>query len=468
MAVGLVSPCRAWSETISAKLLQEDFQIVRLALEESHGGIYRYTSRADMDRAFSRAYRKIDHPMSALEFWRLVAPAVAQIKCGHTSIWPPEDIQTRILTEIPLLPLTVKVLDGRLYVYRDYSTHNQELEGDEVVSINGVSAKRIMKVMMTIITGDGNTRTAKPYRIGHYGYFNTFLYSLMGIESPFRVVCRDEQGRKVTAEMEGILCRRLSEVSSARDPEPSTNADLKFLDDGEIAVLTIRRWNRHVDSQGKVTLADFLQKSFDQIHQKGANNLIIDLRDNDGGLDEPGKQLFAYLWPQPFTYYRDLVINAREFDFFKYVTNGKPIPSGLVERQSDGRFHFVKHKNWGLQQPGQPHFEGKVFALMNGGSFSTTCEFLSTLHFHKRGIFIGEEAAGGYYGNTSGFDANVVLPNSKLMLPLRLTTYHLAVSGYRQADRSVRPDYPVRHTIADLLIGTDKDMDLALSLARTK
>ena len=98
-----------------------------------------------------------------------------------------------------------------------------------------------------------------------------------------------------------------------------------------------------------------------------------------------GKQLFSYLWPEPFTYYRDLVINAREFDFFKYVAEAKPIPSGIVEPRADGRFRFVKHKNWGLQQPGQPNFRGRVFALMNGGSFSTTCEFLSILHFHKRG-----------------------------------------------------------------------------------
>ena len=72
---------------------------------------------------------------------------------------------------------------------------------------------------MTVVTGDGNTRTAKPYRIGHQGYFNTFLYSLLGIESPFRIVCQDEHGRKTTLKMEGILCRKLSEVSTARDPE---------------------------------------------------------------------------------------------------------------------------------------------------------------------------------------------------------------------------------------------------------
>jgi len=44
---------------------------MRHALEEAHGGIYRYTSKADMDLTFDRACWKIDHPMTALEFWRL-------------------------------------------------------------------------------------------------------------------------------------------------------------------------------------------------------------------------------------------------------------------------------------------------------------------------------------------------------------------------------------------------------------
>jgi len=55
-------------------------------------------------------------------------------------------------------------------------------------------------------------------------------------------------------------------------------------------------------------------------------------------------------------------------------------------------FRFPKHKaqaTRGLQQPSEPYFGGRVFALMNGGRFSTSCEFLSMLHFHKRAIFIG-------------------------------------------------------------------------------
>jgi hypothetical protein len=92
---GLVFPAGAGGPAIPAKLLQEDFQVMRHALEEAHGGIYRYSSRADMDRTFDRAYQKIGHSMTDLEFWRLVAPVVAHIKCGHTYIWVPKTGSSR-------------------------------------------------------------------------------------------------------------------------------------------------------------------------------------------------------------------------------------------------------------------------------------------------------------------------------------------------------------------------------------
>ena len=101
---------------------------------------------------------------------------------------------------------------------------------------------------------------------------------------------------------------------------------------------------------------------------------------------------------------------------------------------------------------------------MNGGSFSTTCEFLSTLHNHHRAVFVGEEAAGGYYGNTSGPGAMVVLPNSKLRLPVRLMTYYMAIPGSEYGNRSIPPDRRVTYSIEELLAGRDKEMDFALGM----
>ena len=79
---------------------------------------------------------------------------------------------------------------------------------------------------------------------------------------------------------------------------------------------------------------------------------------------------------------------------------------------------------------------------------------------------IGEEAAGGYYGCTAGFRQELILPNSKVRLPLGMVTYHYAAAKYKHASRGMLSDYPVTHTVGDLLARRDRDMELALSLAR--
>jgi len=194
--------------------------------------------------------------------------------------------------------------------------------------------------------------------------------------------------------------------------------------------------------------------------------LIIDLRNNGGGEDELGQLLLSYLIDQPFKYYDDLIINARSFDFSKYTGNPVNVPEKMVEARADGKFHAVSHPNWGIKQPNQPTFSGKVYILINGGSFSTTSEFLSQAHFHKRATFIGQESAGGYYGNSSGMVPLVTLPNTKVQIRVPLVTYYMAVSGYKAAAHGVVPDINIDYTIEELLAGTDKEMDAALKLAR--
>ena len=454
-----------FAQQLPPKLLQEDFRIVRSALEQAHGGIYRYSTKAEMDRSFARACRKIDRPMTALDFWRLLAPVVAQIKCGHTFLWFPEALQEELMGT-RLFPLEVRILDGRAWVYQDLENADSPLEGSERLSINGVRMHKLLGQLREVFTGDGNTSAAKDWRIGQIGGFKQYLYGF-GIEAPFRVTVRSQAGKRQVLELAGITMAAREAASAARkSAPPPTNADLRFLDEGRIAILTIRRWYQYIDPEGKVTFSEFLQSAFSRLREKESECLIIDVRDNDGGLDAPGKELFSFLWNRPFNYYTELIISGREFDFFKYETNAKPVRADLVERQADGRFRLVNHPNLGLQQPSQSYFAGKVFALMNGGTFSTSCEFLSMLHFYKRGTFIGEEPAGGYYGCTAGRFVHVSVPNSKLMLRFGLTTYYQAVSDYKFPDRGVLPDFPVQYTISELMTGRDKEMDLALSLAR--
>jgi hypothetical protein len=456
--------------TFTPEQLREDFQVARRALEEGHSGIYRYTPKPQLDRTFDAAARSLDRPMNAYEFLRVLAPTVAAIKCGHTGLSLPEVLRKEVNTNVGLLPLNVKIIDRRAYVFRDLSTPEHRLAGKEIRAINNQPAAKIIATMLAAASGDGDVETSRQARIGGFR-FGMLLYTLVGAQSPYDVTLYDAKTkREEKARLDGLPLTKLAETAKAtypQDEDPTRAAELRYLDDGRIAVMKINGFGGFVDAERKKNLKVFYQESFDGMQQKGTRALLIDLRDNGGGADELGKLLLSYLIDQPFKYYDDLVINNDHFEMMKYT--GRPdfkISDKQAERGADGKFHATSHPNWGINQPSKPTFTGKVYILINGGSFSTTSEFLSQAHYHKRAVFIGEESGGGYYGNSSGITPLVTLPNTKIGLRVPLVTYYMAVSGYKAASHGVIPDYPLSHTIDDFIAARDKDMDLALQLAR--
>lgn len=107
----------------------------------------------------------------------------------------------------------------------------------------------------------------------------------------------------------------------------------------------------------------------------------------------------------------------------------------------------------------------KLVVLLDGGTFSTAADVTATLHHLGRAIFVGEESAGGYEGNTSGLNALVVLPRSGLRLKIMMYDYWNAVSP-RTKGRGTLPDVVVERRVADLIRGVDPQMDRAIALAR--
>jgi hypothetical protein len=440
-------------KAVPADKLREDFRVLRGALEEGHPGIYRYTPKTELDRCFEQGDKALDRPMNVYEFYRIVAPVVAAVKCGHTGVRVSPEMDKDKL----LLPLLVRVLDGKVYVLRDLSGAEPALTGKEIRTVNGLSAAKIVRVMLAATPGDGDVETARLRRIGG-GNFARQLIDLLGLDSPYTVTVRNakEQSDK-EVRLEGIAGSKL------REPRPKESASLAFFNDGDIAYLKI---NQFGGTANKKDLHVFFRESFTAIDKKKSAVLILDVRDNGGGADDLGKLLLSFLIAEPFRYYDDLVLNALDFSFRKYTPLKRGLPAHMLERRPNGKYRLVKHPNWGIQQPSKPGFKGKVYILINGVSFSTTSEFLSHVHARKRATFIGEESGGGYYGNTSGPAALLTLPNTKLQAYVPLMTYYMAVRGYKAASHGVVPDVPVTYTIDELVTGKDKELELALKLAR--
>jgi hypothetical protein len=458
-------------ERLAPEKLLADFRIARKALEEGHSGIYRYTSKEELDRLFNQAEQSLIKPLSLPEFYRVLAPAVAAIKCGHTDVSLPKDYMEIYTTKNGILPLQVRVLAGKAYVWRDLSGSPASLTGKEIRSINGVPASEIVERMRAATSGDGDIQTNRWWRISGWA-FSSQLLALLGLPGPYDLVLWDsKEQREIKVHLEGVGRARLVEMARARFPQdkgPMTVGDFKFLDEGRIAILKIRGFGGFADANRKKTLREFYRESFDAMRKKGTKTLILDLRGNGGGEDELGKLLLSYLLDKPFKYYDDLVINALQFPTLRKYADLPDVPEDRVERLPDGKYRVLEHAhpNLGLQQPSLPAFQGKVFILINGGCFSTAAEFLSHVHYRKRATFIGEESGGGYYGNSSGVVPALTLPNTKLVVHVPLVTYYMAVAGNKAAAHGVLPDRPVSYTIEELLEGMDKELALALELAR--
>lgn len=450
--------------TFTPAQLRRDLQVLRDALQEGHPGIYRYTAKAELDRAFDGAATQLVRPMTALEFYRVLAPVVARIKCGHTSLRPGAGIQQRLAAE-PLIPVETAILGGKVYVARDFS-EGGHLGGAEILSINDVPIDQILASMLAVVHGDGDSPTAGPYQLSHACGFARNLYLIAGLQSPFKLWYA-AGGKIAETQIAGLTLKAMREVEPIRYPQTTElgNATWRLLDGGSIGALKIASFDGK--AEGGVPLSEFFERVFTELREKSVSKLILDVRDNGGGEDELGRRLFAYFADRPFRYYRDLVVNKLSFRFFKYVPGRDPLANAreTVQRGADGKYRVVGHPNWGTQQPAAPHFGGKVVVLMNGGSFSTTCEFLATLHNRGGAAFVGEETAGGYYGNASGAEASLVLPNSKLILPVQLVGYYLAIEGDAQGAHGIRPDYPVEYSIDDVLAGRDRAMEMALRVA---
>jgi len=450
---------------LAPEALREDLAIARRVIEESHPGAYRYASPAELAAAFDRAARAIDRPMDATSFFRHAATAVMSIRCAHTAVTLPETLQRAIDTTVPLLPLAVRRIGRRLYVLHDLSEPPAGLAGAEIVAIAGIPAARLLDTLEATLPRDGDVESSSAWRVDGLR-FGMHLERVFRLHAPYAVEVRGRDGRRrvtLAGRPRPVLVDSLK-ARFPRDWPPAQALESGFVDGGAIARIALHRFSEH-DSVSQAALHAALAQAFDSVRVHHSRALILDLRANGGGEDELGLALLSELLPKSFTYYDSLVINAREFSFARYIQAEDPLPPGFAVPKPDGRLAGIGHPNLGTHEPAANHFDGPLFVLMDGRSFSTTCEFLSNLHPRRAATYIGEEAGGATGGNTSGFDITVRLPHSGVRLIVPQMTYYMAAHD-RPLRRGMMPDVPVTPSIADWIDGRDPVMDRAVALAR--
>jgi hypothetical protein len=458
---------------LTADAAREDFDLMRQALEEAQSGLCRYATKAQIDRAFDGTRAKFDRPISKREFLAAMSEAFTPIRCGHTGIRPDDELGAA-MKSARTFPLRLLPEGQRLKVLFNDTADDATLRpGMEVLEINGAKAADLLARCLRLESGDGDIESGKRAHVANG--FARYYWAAVDPTEQFTIKARDGDGRIVTTKLAGVteaerkanqnpvnqaVRAGIDRVRWTRD-----NQSLRFLKDPGVA-------NARIAYFVGDDFPRWVEETFKLLHDKGTKTLILDLRGNGGGQDMYGAMLVSYLTDKPFRYFDRIHVKTitpafkATSDWNGDVEHMAKLREGMAPDPAGGLLVTEKgHPGIAEQQPGKLPFLGNVLVLIDGGTFSTAADFCAVTHHLRRATFIGEETGGGYYGNNSGLQATVTLPNSKFQVRVPMSEYWNAVPGYDGTRRGTRPDHPVATTVSGLLAGKDEQLDFALKLA---
>lgn len=447
-----------------------DYNRLCTALTEAHGGIYRFSSKATINKKFDLYRGKLKHIKTRQEFTSLLSEMLAELRDGHMRL-EYDEMTMANLAKARLFPLRISIEGTRLIVmYNDSRADSSLRPGMEILTINGRKCSDLIRTILPNLSGDGYIESGKVRRLERTFAQQYWLF-ISRVDS-FTITAKDVKRKTITSKLAGILA---AEREANRNANPvndmvrttvtrldgkKENLSLQFINGNDIACLRIRSFD---DQQ----LPGPVKSAFHSLLDKKTKVLILDLRGNVGGIDEHGALLVSYLINKPFRYFDRIHLSSirPSFNTWKPVT-AENLQKGTIPDPKGGYLvTSTLHTGVAVQQPAAFSFPGKLFVLMDGGTFSTAADVTALLRHLTPAVFIGEESGGTMEGNTSGLNAVIKLPSSKMSVKIHMYEYWNAVSLLNKG-RGVLPDHPVAKRMTDLLQGVDLAMNRAVDLAQ--
>lgn len=470
---------------INPEALQEDFQLLRRVLTETHPGLYRYTSRERMQEEIDSISSLLNKPMSFYDYYLILSKLIADVRCAHTDITPTQNVEAYYFNKIKTFPLMIFFIEDRCFVTIN-GTGNQTIKpGFELLTINNEPVSSVKNKIMKYLWADGYNETLKAKNTSEI-YFPLFYYLLVARPESFHLTLRSLNGEevKITVPAQQLKETRSyfrknkvnKEILSAHKHrnklEQKKGWRLDIHENENTGVLRIKGFGGgNNEEEARLKIRTFLDDCMKKLQAKKIQNLIIDLRYNGGGWDIQGVELYTYIMKEPTRCYRRLHSIADSSEFLKFsdlshedLVNIK----SKLKAEADGTFSVKEEfsEQMKLQYPKPNRFTGQVYILANGGSASTTAEFIAYACSNKTAILIGEETGGAYEGGNGGSFLNFKLPNSGIQIGTPLLFYENEVTVPEHRGRGTIPDYFVPYTIADILKGYDTQLNFTLELIK--
>ena len=416
---------------ISRTDLQEDIRQCRKHYENNFANLYHAHTKIYVDSVFDALEASVQ-PMTAIQFFNYMSAITQCIADGHVYILPPADWSAGMDTAGKFFPLRMMYRDGAFFTEIDLRLNQTgvSLVDKAITEINGVASATIHDRILQILPVE-QRNTQYPEWIFERYFFEYYSY-VFGHPDTFILTIADYPEPVIipAARKEDMFDVRMQFYQSV--PYYATRDKgmvFEFLNEST-ALLSIYTWD--IEAMKKTYRLRFKREidtymaALTSEPIEPTDQLIIDLRDNQGGSFVNSIHLMRWLMDTSFNY-------------IKEIRRVRKIPIG------EERTRSVSVRKYQDIKPFKQAYTGKIIILTNGGSFSNSGIFCALMQYYGRAIIVGEETGGraNYLSGSFGMNREVTLKHSKLRLSA--TNHSIQVlSGGPESGAGVQPDIPIQ------------------------
>jgi len=446
---------KSYTKVFSPNELKEDLDFLFKTIEEVHPNMYAYISKEEFKPLRDELYRQINRPMTRLEFYKAVAPVVAQLKNGHTFMQPPSGAFAEYIRKGGrLFPLEFQ-WDGTAVILKSCASGDDLPIGGEVLAIDNQKAREFLVRTARYFPAEN-----KPYNLGLLesgSIFPMFLWLEKGDAKSMTISSKTMDGVIKEYVVKPLSRNEIESQATANETKHTTvtsdknpNYSYRYIPEQETGLI---EFNACADLE---KFKEFLVEAFNTIKEQNPGNLIIDIRENSGGDSSVGDEFLKYLTDKPFRQFEKIQLKISKQMCKQYKSLGGQAP--------DGKIGSLKSSYIGFTHPGDNRlrFKGRVFVLIGPRTASSAMCFAQAIKHFAIGTLVGQETEDTpvNYGEC----IRGGLPNTGLGFSVACKRFVNA--GAVGNGRGVLPDYEVKQKPQDTVKGIDTVLEFTLNLIK--